>query len=264
MNLDTLAADSAALASAAAAAEEALQLEREALSVLRDGWSGDSASAAAEFIDSHLREGEAVVSALRRASGVLADLGGVLGDPVSGDPSASFDQAQAELADRSPSAFASPAPPSAPPAASGMNWPAMPMPSLPDLGGAISNLIAQAADAFGVDAAGTADAAAIPEESIAETEQPLVEASPAPVADAIAAPPAGPEPDAATPLLAAEIPPPEPMITGPMIPEPMIPEPMIPEPTITEPTSPEPTPVTADADRTPCEIAADELPQIGQ
>lgn len=244
MNLDTLAADSVALASAAAAAEEALQLEREALSVLRDGWSGDSASAAAEFIDSHLREGEAVVSALRRASGVLADLGGVLGDPTLDDPIAVHDQAQAELADRPPSAFASPAPPSAPAAASGMNWPAMPMPSLPDLGGAISNLIAQAADAIGVDAADTAeDSAAIPE-AIAETAKPTVPAPPAPVTDAVAAPPVSAEPDASTPLLAAEIPPPEPMTTEPV---------------------PTPTPVQAEtADRTPCEIAADELPQIGQ
>ena len=46
-----------------------------------------------------------------------------------------------------------------------------------------------------------------------------------------------------------------------MITEPMITEPTIPESMITEPT---PVPVTADADRTPCEIAADELPQIGQ
>lgn len=253
MNPDTFAADSAALASAASAAEEALQLEREALSVLRDGWSGDSASAAAEFIDSHLREGEAVVSALRRASGVLAALGEAHDNAA---PAAAHDQVQAELADRPPSAFASPvpAPPvsaSPPAAASGMNWPSMSVPAPPDLGGAIANLIARAADAFGVDAGNVADGTtALPADSVTEVKKPTVPAAPGPVANspvvnAVAAPapqvpaaaPISPASEPGQPLLAAEIPPPEPL----------------------------PAPAPAETpDRTPCEIAADELPQIGR
>lgn len=229
-----------ALAAAASAAEEALRLEREALSVLRDSWTGESASAATDFIDSHCREGEAVVSALRRAAAVLATLGDSvdgLEDPVT--PSA--DQIDAGLADRAPSNFAAPVPPPAAAPAPAMNWPPSGMPALPDLGGAIADLIAQAADSL------TADPVAVDP----VVEDPLVED---PVTADIPAedPPTAPEPALVAPaagitapaepapLLAAEAPPAEPL------------------PPLEVPTDP---PVS---DRTPCEIAADELPQVGQ
>lgn len=243
MNPDTLAADSAALASAASAAEEALQLEREALSVLKDGWSGDSASAAADFIAGHLTEGEAVVSALRRASEVLAALGE---SPDESESATAHAPVQSALADRPSSAFASPMPSPAPAAAPGMSWPSMPAPALPDLGGAIANLISQAADAFNFDPAND-DPAAIPAEAVADVKRPAGPVIPDPGANSVAAPaqpampiaPVSPESDSTQPLLAAEIPP-------------------------EEPASPDPPPAPAADDRTPCDIAADELPQIGQ
>ena len=232
---DTLAAESAALAGAASAAEEALRLEREALVVLRDGWSSDSGSAAADFIDSHCREGEAVVAALRHAAAVLGSLSDTLATVPPGDPATlARDQADAQLAQRAPSAFPASAP--------AMNVPAtIPTPALPDVGGAIAGLVAQLVDALGTDPVvstdtAPADAAPVVEprsqhDTVAEVKKPPPAppaAPPAAAAPVAAAPPAvQPAPIDAAPLLAAEAPPPEPV------------------------------------ERTPCEIAADELPQVG-
>lgn len=202
------ASDSAALARAASAAEEALQLEREALAVLLDGWTGESASAAADFLDSHCQAGEALVAALRHASAVLG----------------SQDEAATPQ-----SAAAPPAP---------MSWPSVPLPAMPDFGGAIGNLLASAIDAFTGDDAAVADAAdATPaREPIAGAKPPASPVpAPAVVPDPVAPPVAPPAQSA--PLLAAELPPPA------------------------------ADPVAAQdpaADRTPCEIAADELPQVGE
>ena len=239
--------DSLALASAASAAEEALRLEREALSVLRDSWDGESATAATDFIDSHCREGEAVVSALRRAAAVLASLGDPLDGP--GDPVTSgADQIEAGLADRSPSNFAAPMPPAAPAPAPAMNWPSSGMSTLPDLGGALADLIAQAADSL---SAGADSGAADPGVTDSggpdiPSEDPPVDAAapsaPDPGTDESAAVIPEPVPAAPASLLPAEVPPadPAPLVAG-------------------EPPTEPPVP-----DRTPCEIAADELPQVGQ
>lgn len=237
--------DSVALASAASAAEEALQLEREALSVLRDSWDGESATAATDFIDSHCREGEAVVSALRRAAAVLASLGDSLDGP--GDPITSgADQIDAGLADRTPSNFAAPMPPAAPAPAPAMNWPSSGMPTLPDLGGALADLIAQAADSLGADPA--ADPTS--EDPPADPAQPAAP-DPAPDQPAAVVSPPMPGTNADTvesvPLLAAEVPPAEIAAVEPA-----------------PPAGAEPPVEPPDADRTPCEIAADELPQVGQ
>lgn len=197
------AGDSAALARAASAAEEALQLEREALSVLRDGWTGESASAAADFIDSHCQAGEALVAALRHASDVLASQGG---------------------ATTPQSAAAAPAPP--------MNWPSVPLPAIPDFGGAIGNLLASAIDAFNGSDAAVADVA----EVTAAKDPVAVPQPPPPPVPTPAEQTVAPVPQSAPPLLAAEIPPPA------------------------DPIAPQ----GPAADRTPCEIAADELPQVGE
>lgn len=244
--LETLHADSAALASAASAAEEALQLERDALSSLREGWSGDSASAAADFIDSHCREGEAVVAALRHAAEVLATLGDSLGGvPVGDSAVAAQDQAQTRLADRAPSSFASPVPPGAPASAPPMAWPAIPMPALPDLGGAISSLVAAAVDAFGGDPGVSSDPGdpVTPADPASPVAQPVAKSAIPPAPAVTPAAPVTPEAVAAAPLLAAEMP--------------------REMPTEIPPQDSAPVEATV-ADRTPCEIAADELPQVGQ
>ena len=250
---DTLAADSAALAAAASAAEEALRIEREALAVLRDGWSSDSGSAAADFIESHCQEGEAVVAALRHAAAVLGSVGDTLSTGPPGDPVAlARDQARARLGEPTPSAFPASDSAPAPAPAPALNWPAIPIPALPDLGGAIAGLVAKAVDAFGPDPAVSTDAAPIDaatgdesrtrRDTLAEVKQspaappPAVQPAsvPAPVTPATVAPtavapaPVAPAPAGAAALLAAEVPPPEPV------------------------------------ERTPCAIAADELPQVGQ
>jgi len=237
---DTLVADSAALAGAASAAEEALRLEREALAVLRDGWSSDSGSAAADFIESHCRAGEAVVAALRHAADVLGSLGDTLLTVPPGDPATlARDQAHAQLGERAPSAFPAPDAPAAPASAPAMNWPAIPTP--PDVGGAIAGLVAQVVDALGTDPADPPDAAPADSapagepqtrpDTVAEVTKPpaVIPPVPEPVAPPAPAPaPVAPAPVDPAPLLAAEVPPPEPV------------------------------------ERTPCEIAADELPQVGQ
>ncbi|MGI9162862.1 MAG: hypothetical protein ACR2JI_08095 [Mycobacterium sp.] len=239
---DTLAADSAALAGAASAAEEALCLEREALGVLRDGWTSDSGSAASDFIESHCREGEAVVAALRHAAMVLQSLGDTLSTGQPADPATlARDEAHARLGERAPSAFPAPDAPAIPASAPAMNWPAsVPAPALPDVSGAIAGLVAQIVDALGTDPADPADAAPVdaapagesqtrPDPFAEVTKPPAVMApTPAPVQPVAPVEPLAPTPVDPAPLLAAEAPPPDP------------------------------------AQRTPCEIAADELPQVGQ
>lgn len=236
---DTLAADSAALAGAASAAEEALRLEREALAVLRDGWTSDSGSAASDFIEGHCREGEAVIAALRHAAMVLESLGDTLSSVQPADSATlARDEAHAQLGERAPSAFPAPDAPATAASAPAMNWPAsVPTPALPDVSGAIAGLVAQVIDALGADPADPADAAPadpVPAgesqtrpDTVAEVTKPpaVIPPMPDPVAPVA---PVAPTPVDPAPMLAAEVPPPDPV------------------------------------DRTPCEIAADELPQVGQ
>lgn len=245
--LDSLAQDSAALASAASAAEEALQLEREALSVLRDTWTGESATAAIDFLDAHCREGEAVVSALRHAAAVLSVAGDstdLLGEPI-----------DAGLADRPPANFSAPVPPpvaAAPAAAPAMNWPTGGSSALPDIGSAIADLIAQAADSLSADSlsADSLNADALSADPVladppADSTKPVAPDPPVepPVAEPAPAPPATvAAPLESLPLLGAEVPPSQP-----------------------SPPAEVPAPTQASVpESTPCEIAADELPQIGQ
>lgn len=232
-----LAEDSAALASAASAADDALNLERQALTVLRENWTGESATAAIDFLDAHCQEGAALVAALRHAADVLAALGD--------SPDPLGDQVDAGLSDRMPSNFAAPVPPAAAAAPSpAMNWPTGAASGLPDIGGAIADLIAQAADALNVDPT-AADAAALdpPADAAQPATAPDPPAGPVVTESVAAEPPPPPAPADPAPLLAAEVPEPVPV------------------------TAPDEAPAPVDMptpESTPCEIAADELPQVGE
>lgn len=231
-----LAEDSAALASAASAAEDALRLEREALSVLRDTWTGDAATAAIDFLDAHCREGEAVVSALRHASDVLAALGDSTDLPS--------DPVDTGLDGRAPSNFAAPAPPPAAAPAPAMTWPAGGAPALPDIGSAIADLIAQAADSLSPD---------------------VLDAEPSVTDPVLEDPLSGTVAPATTPEQPVEPPVPEP---APVTPAPPLAAEAPPSPPVSPVLSPPAESLTAvevpTAGRTPCEIAADELPQVGE
>ena len=156
-----------------------------------------------------------------------------------------------------------PAPPVEPPPVPALDTPAATgMPAMPDVGGGLSGLVGQIADALGglfdsmpddavdsappkpddpVDENATDPSASakedVPEQDPAAEEKPLedvaAEESPAPAAE-----PAEPAPPPAPPTLPTEpAPPPTPS-----------------PPPVVEPTE----------GKTPCEIAADELPQVGQ
>ena len=77
--LDALDADGAALTAAAAAAEEALGVQREALDVLTEGWRGISGSGAVDFVARNCEAAAEIVTALRDAAGVLNTLSEDLG-----------------------------------------------------------------------------------------------------------------------------------------------------------------------------------------
>lgn len=74
MDLAVLDADCARLRRAASAAEEALALERDAAAALAAAWSGESASAAAYFVDRHCSAAMAVTAVLRNAAESCAAL----------------------------------------------------------------------------------------------------------------------------------------------------------------------------------------------
>ena len=74
LRLSALDADIRAVASAAAAAEEALRIERQALEILSQGWGGQSGSAAAEFVTRQCAAAAMVTAALHDAAEVLIRL----------------------------------------------------------------------------------------------------------------------------------------------------------------------------------------------
>ncbi len=244
-----LESDTAALAAAAAAAEEALCMTREALSVLIEGWEGQSGSAAADLVARHCAQGSDMVAELHRAS--------------------------AELASQPPATAAESGPlPALPPPAS---WAPGGMPlSAPGglgdragLGGALAGLVAQIVGTAGtlgpgvdlpVEVPDPATGVAEPVEARVPAARPDPDPDPLPVGV-----PAPPAPAAPVPLLAAEIPspvaPPAEVTIPSAAPPPPATEPFT-EPLtapLVEPLAP-PLPEPA----TPCEIAADELPQVGE
>lgn len=229
------------------------------------------------------------LSAVGADYGVDADLMEAAGGP--GDaPAPEYAQAAARLSDRAVPVFAAPAPPPLPPAAltSPAAWPAPampawssspgsgPMPNLgaaafPNLGGTVAGLVAQIADALSSDVpedgslvAATPDAEPAAEPTDTPPPAPRETAAREPTPAPPPQPPAPPavvslsrtddvvpqKESAPSPLLAAELPPPPEPSPTPPPPEPAPP--------------PGPAPAVAADTKTPCEIAADELPQVGQ
>ncbi len=74
MRLSALDADASALSAAAAGAEEALRAGEQAAGLLRQSWRGESASAAADFVDRQCAAGADVVAGLANAAVVLTAL----------------------------------------------------------------------------------------------------------------------------------------------------------------------------------------------
>lgn len=260
-------ADITALASAAALAEEALALHRDALLVLTDGWRSESGCAAKDLILRQCDDAAELVTALQE---VTADFKSLREDAAD----AQYAQTTARLNERpqpgfeslsTMPAYAAPAAAAAP----GMNWPSG---GLPNVGGALVGLVAQIADALIPEGADTSPPAEPPDEvnpparhaavptdaSVIRPVPPPVPVPelPTPVNPPVSQPQSSPEP----PLLAAERPP-EPESAPPAATvEPPV-EPVPPQPAApADPAEPEP---SADP-QTPCEIAADELPQVGE
>jgi hypothetical protein len=248
-------ADSSALAAAAVAAEEALCLQREALCVLCEGWGGESGSAAVDLVGRQCVEGSGVVAELHRVAGelaLLADRADEVSDrrpPAAavGDPGAA------------PAAQPMPAAAPAPPA-----WPAagMALPAAPGLGGSLVGLAAQIAELLG-----DGPDLAVEEPFEEPAEEPVEESADLTGEPAVSRPVPGP----------AESPP-APVVTPAFVSEPVVPQPDPPSGAAAAvPPVPDPEPLLAAevpppvigatepvADpATPCEIAADELPQVG-
>lgn len=147
------------------------------------------------------------------------------------------------------------------PASTGM--PAMP--AMPDVGGGLSGLIGQIADALGGVIDGVPDNAVDedlpedlvdeedPDEEVGDTEDAAPEDDPpiaeTPGEDVATEEPSAPDGDVAQP---ADVEPPPP------------PPPEAPPAAETPPAAPPPPVVDQPDEQTPCEIAADELPQVGQ
>ncbi|WP_431239011.1 hypothetical protein ACQ86B_04335 [Mycolicibacterium aichiense] len=161
-----------------------------------------------------------------------------------------------------------PAEPPAPPALG--TPPTAAMPAMPDVGGGLSGLVGQIADALGGLFDGMPDNAV--DDVPAALDDPAPEGDPAPEDDPADDPAADGEPDDAVPDDAvpdndptveesepagqpAEVPQPTPAA-----------EAVETEPPPSQPESSAPAPVVVEEsdDKTPCEIAADELPQVGQ
>jgi hypothetical protein len=79
LDLRALDADCAALRGAAAAADEAVRLERDGQATMSAAWGGESASIAADFLDRHCAAGAAVARALHAAATTCETLRDALG-----------------------------------------------------------------------------------------------------------------------------------------------------------------------------------------
>jgi hypothetical protein len=255
------------LAAAGSLAEEALALHREALAIVEQGWHSQSGSAATDALRCQCGEAAELVTALHDATGDFR----VLRDTAQYGVDASTAEPYNRLGDRPPAQFETaepfifagapppaPAPPPVPPPA----WTTGTAgPSLPDLGGALVGLVAQIADAVSLISAdeGAGLETTLPTDPPSEstTEPPTESPAAPPEPESPALPPVGPPvqfvgPSAPPDSTAAERPPdppPEPQPASPPAPE--------------VPTAPLPEPLPEDP-KTPCEIAADALPQVGR
>jgi hypothetical protein len=293
VNPEALESDCAALVAAGSLAEEALALHRDALAIVEQGWHSQSGSAATDALRRQCGEAAELVTALHDATGDCR----ALRDTAEYGVDASTAEPYNRLSDRPPAQFdtaepfifggaAAPAPalPPVPPPAPAPAWtPGTAGPPLPDLGGALVGLVAQIADA--VSSISAEEAAGLettlptdpPTEPRTEprTEQPAESPAAPPEPESPTLPPVSPPvqfvgptapPDSAAPPIAA----PPPLLAAERPPDPP-PEPRPASPPAPEvPTAPvapalEQPPEQAPEDpKTPCETAADALPQVGQ
>lgn len=297
MLAEAAAADSAALAAAADSAEEALACHRDALASLAVGWHSETGCAATDILQRHCAAATDIVAQLHRASTDLMSLRDDWvsrsgdeplevqpGIPQPGPPA----HDSAEGVEPTPPPANAIAPPATVPTALPWSMPpapqaAPPQPGgsvpLPDLGGALVGLVAQIAQTLGsyADPPEPAPAAAPAEKpppagTPAPRKPAPVNTPTVPSGQALDAVPKGAVPQAQplaqTPSVMAS-PPPQPELLAaerPPDPEPLseaavaAPAPAAaPEP----PPAPEP-PEPLVEPKTPCEIAADELPKVGE
>jgi hypothetical protein len=295
VNPDALESDCAALVAAGSLAEEALALHREALAIVEQGWHSQSGSAATDALRRQCGEAAELVTALHDATGdfrALRDTAeyGVdasTAEPynrLSDRPPAQFDTAEPFIFGGAPAPAPAPALPPPPVPAPAPAWtPGTAGPPLPDLGGALVGLVAQIADA--VSSISAEEAAGLettlptdpPNEPRTEprTEQPAESPAAPPEQESPTLPPVSPPvqfvgptapPDSAAPSIAA----PPPLLAAERPPDPP-PEPRPASPPAPEvPTAPvapaleQPPGQSPEDPKTPCEIAADALPQVGQ
>lgn len=300
LRLDALDFDSAALAAAAVNSEQAARVQREALDALTAGWHGGSGSRAVEFLARHCESSDRVVAALRDGAAELTALSEKLGHVVDAkvDAALSGDWAASRSPDDSTTAFdtavnrlgelpvprfetplvptpptpptfdpmvpvtgmvpdpSRPAPSPIPPQQAAPGWdPGLSGVGLPNLGGSLAGLINQIAQALG-------PYSDTPVSDTSQSDTSQSDAPPKPTNDSVAdVKPVAPEQqspvDAAPPVdapLAAEV-------TSPAI---TAVQPSATPPIPPAPPAPPAEPAATDDTATPCEIAADELPQVGQ
>lgn len=295
---DIAAVDSerAALTAAVAIAEDALALHHEALILIAEGWRSESGSAATDLLHQQYAEAAALVAALHDTAGELRSLQDSLEAP--GSPridAAAYDRVYAGLTERPTPRFATPAsaaPPSQPPVPPesqlSAQSQAQQLPTVTpggfsplNVGAALAGLAFQIAGlASQADSYAAGGASGVTDNTDPDPVEPArSERKPSPRRDRDAArhtapavprgtpvalqkpPPARPE----TPAVAA---PPEPPV-GPLLAAERPLEPQAdtsPGPAAAEsqPALQAPGVAPAPDPRTPCEIAADELPQVGQ
>lgn len=270
--LNAIDADAAALATASMLAEDALALHREAEALLAEGWSSESGCAAGDLLRQQIADGTELVAALHDAAEEFRSLRGVVEESGSVPD---LSQTAVRLNERPTPSLQAPAP--QPSYAGSAAWPSSvpPVPPLPDLAGALVGLVATAADALSPDSvdpsgsppddapddapvgppADPPDEKAGPTPRAAVVGEPITPPPPPAAVPPTPAVPEWPQPQPEPPLLAAERPPESDPIPAP-------------EPPPVPPQSPaEPAPPQSPAEQdpnTPCEIAADELPQVGQ
>lgn len=269
--LNAIDADATALTSASMLAEEALALHHDAVALLAEGWSSESACAADDLLRQQIVVGAELVAALHEAAAEFRSLRGVIEESGSVPD---MGQTAARLNERPTPSLQAPAP--QPSYAGPAAWPSS-VPSispLPDLAGALVGLVATAADALSPDSVdppgGPPDDVPVgpPADSPDEKAGPTLRATV--VGEPVTPSPATPAAVPPTPAL-PDWPQPRPRPEPPLLAaeRPAEPDPTpAPEPTPVPPQLPaEPAPTRSPAESnpsTPCEIAADELPQVGR
>lgn len=271
-NRSAIDCDVSALAAATALAAEALALHRDALSIVADGWRSESSCSATNLLGGQCGDAAELVAALQGAAAEFRSLRDGMehagsapdGAPEPAEPQQGYAQTSARIDDRPQPNFETPPGYAAPASAAlpALSWPSV---GLPDIGGSLVGLIAQIADAVVPEDLGAPPSADIPEESgtpppTPEPPRQVDSAVPQRQPEPEPEPEPGPEPEP-EPEFLPEPPPQPPLLAAEMPPEPAPPPPAAP---VVESPAPPQLPAAGPDPRTPCEIAADELPQVGE